>query len=74
MENWYCLNVAEGGNNYKKGDKLYYKGFNLDKWGDIKWYILTKDDVTTGVVKELVEYYEKLGWVDITDKTIKLIK
>lgn len=74
MENWYCLNVAEGGNNYKKGDKLYYKGFDLDKWGDIKWCILKKDDLTTDVVKELVEYYEKLGWVDITDKTIKLIK
>lgn len=65
MKNWYCLNVAEGGGKYKKGDKLHFKNFVNEEWNKITWHKLIKDDKTHSVVNELLEYFISLGWSKI---------
>lgn len=62
MKNWYCLNVAEGGTKYKKGDKLHFKNFNTESWNNIKWYKIIKDDKNHFIIAELLDYFNLLGW------------
>ena len=62
MKNWYCLNVAEGGSKYKKGDKLHFKSFTDCDWDKITWHNLMKDDKTHSVISELFDYFISLGW------------
>ena len=64
MKNWYCLNVAEGGSKYKKGDKLHFKSFTDCDWDKITWHNLMKDDKTHGVISELFDYFISLGWCE----------
>jgi len=64
MKNWYCLNVAEGGSNYKKGNKLHFKSFTDCDWDKITWHNLMKDDKTHRVITELFDYFISIGWCE----------
>jgi DNA repair exonuclease SbcCD ATPase subunit len=62
MKNWYCLNVAQGGGKYKKGEKLHFKKFVNEEWQKITWYNLIKSGIETTIVGELLDYFISLGW------------
>jgi hypothetical protein len=68
MKNWYCLNIAEGGDNYKKGDKLHFKTFIKEEWKKIVFIDMVKNDKNHQVISELKDYFISLGWVENINK------
>lgn len=66
LNNWYCLNIVSGGNDYKKGDKVYYKTFNQKKWSETKFCQVIKENEKRHILTNLLPYYKTIGWEEIT--------
>jgi hypothetical protein len=62
VNNWFCLNLIEGGVDYKKGDKIYNNYFDKEKWQQTKFVSITKNSEIRNVITNLLPYYKSIGW------------
>lgn len=64
ISNWFCLNLVEGGNEYEKGDKLYYTRWDQKKGGhrDTKFQSVIKEGEKRNIITNLLPYFKTIGW------------
>jgi hypothetical protein len=70
INDWYCLNLIEGGDEYKKGDKIYNNRFDIKTWKNLEYVYIIKNGEVKNVIINLLPYYENTGWLLCVDNKI----
>lgn len=60
INNWYCLNMVEGG--VGKKDKYYVKGFEVKEYKKVDFKLMVKDGVVRNIISYLIPYHTQIGW------------
>lgn len=68
IDNWHCLNLILGGNDYKKGDKIYHTPFKNNKWIPLEYCYIIKENEIKHIITNLLPYYKSVGWEILVDE------